>query len=97
MLGPTERVTNGRCFVGARRLNEGVRDFVKENWGNAANFFYHLGCVARKVPAQRLQNAARMLQSRIPLRKAQLVGPFVEPGFAIEGSCLRIPARKEAA
>src|SRR5262245_19241449 len=92
MLGPADRIADRRCLIGPRCPNECVRYLVEEDRGDAANLFHHFWRVAREVAAQRLQDAARMLQGGIPLRKTELVFSFVEPGFVVVRSFLRIPA-----
>src|SRR5450432_2586934 len=96
MLRPTERVTNRCRFLGTGSSDERVRHFVKERGRNSTNFLHHFGGVAREVAAQCLQNAARMLQGRIALRKTEAAIAVVGPALLIVGALLFIPAREKA-
>src|ERR1700730_10817517 len=69
---------------------------MKERRRNAANFFNHFGRVTSKVTAQCLENAARMLQGQIALRKAEVGLAFVEPALLVVGALLLVPAGEKA-
>jgi len=94
LLGPTDGVTNRCGLVGSRGGNECVRHFLKQLGRNATNLLHHFGGVARKMAAQHLENAARMLQRRIALGETQAVA-LVEPALRIVGALLFVPARKK--
>src|SRR4026207_1611056 len=72
MLCPTERITNRRTLVGTRSGNQGVRNFMKKRWRNAANFLYDLWRITSEVAAQSLENALRMLQGQIALGETKV-------------------------
>src|SRR4051812_20783256 len=96
MLRPTERITNCGRFVRARCSDEGISNFLKECRGNAANFFHHFGCVASEVAAQRLKNAARMLQGEVAFRKTKATITVIGPGFLVVATLLFIPTGEKS-
>src|SRR4051812_20155762 len=96
MLRPTERITDGRSFVRSRRLHECIGDLVEEGRRNAADLFYHFWRVTSEVPAQFLENAARMLQAQIALREAELGLAFVLPCFLCVAPLFFIPTGEKA-
>src|SRR6267378_7966313 len=96
MLGPAERITNRRTLVRTRSSNQCLRNFVKKHRRNAANFLYHLWCVTSKVAAQRLENAARMLQGQIAFGEAKAAIAMVEPALPVVAALLPVPAGEKA-
>src|SRR5437763_1826088 len=96
MLRPTECITNRRGLVRTRRGHERVRHFVRERRRNAANLFHHLGRVTSKMAAQRLKNAARMLQGQIALRKTETAIALISPGLFVVSAFLFIPAGEKS-
>src|SRR6266403_78434 len=96
MLRPPERITNRRTLVRTRSSDQRLRNFVKKHRRNAANFLYHLGCVTSEVAAQRLENAARMLQGQIALGETKAVIAMVEPALPVVAALLPVPAGEKA-
>src|SRR6266496_2735141 len=96
MLRPPERITNRRTLVRTRSSDQRLRNFVKKHRRNAANFLYHLWCVTSEVAAQRLENAARMLQGQIALGETKAAIAFVEPGLPVVAALLPAPAGEKA-
>src|SRR5438309_1366227 len=96
MLCPTERITNRRTLVRTRSGDERVRNFLKKHRRNAANSLYHLWRVTSKVAAQRLENAARMLQGQIAFGEAKAVIAMVEPALPVVAALLPVPAGEKA-
>src|SRR5205807_5873273 len=93
MLRPAECVTNRGRLVRTGSGDERVRNLMKERRRNAANFLHHFGRVAGKVPAQRLENAARMLQGQVARWKTELA--FIEPALFVVSALLFVPAGEE--
>src|SRR5207245_1962834 len=60
------------------------------------NFLHHFGRVTSKMAAQRLENAAWMLQSQIALWKTEGRRAFVEPALFVVNALLFIPAGEKA-
>src|SRR5947207_12304190 len=96
MLRPPERITNRRTLVRTRSSDQRLRNFVKKHRRNAANFLYHLWCVTSEVAAQRLENAARMLQGQIALGETKAVIAMVEPALPVVAALLPVPAGEKA-
>src|SRR5690242_7998627 len=96
MLRPTERITNRRSLLWTRSGNQRVSDFVKKRRRNAADFFYHLWCVAGEVAAQRLENAPWMLQGQIAFGETKAPIAIVEPGLPIVATLRVIPTGENA-
>src|ERR1700730_7113963 len=96
MLGPAERITNRRGLVRTGSSDERIGNFVKERRRNAANLLHHFWGVASEVTAQRLENAARMLQGQIALGKTEVGVAIVEPGLFVVGALLFVPAGEKS-
>src|SRR5437870_13250707 len=96
MLCPTERITNRRTLVRTRSGDERVRNFLKKHRRNAANFLYHLWRVTSEVAAQRLENAARMLQGQIALGETKAAIAMVDPALPVVAALLPVPAGEKA-
>src|SRR5438093_1106965 len=96
MLGPAERITNRRALIWTGCGDERVRNFVKERRRNSTNFLHHFRRVTGKVAAQRLVNAARMLQGQIAFRKTEIRVTFVDPGLPVVAALLSAPAGEDA-
>src|SRR6188472_1793838 len=96
MLRPTECITNRRTLVGTRSGNQGVRNFMKKRWRNAANFLYHLWRITSEVAAQSLENALRMLQGQIALGETKVSMALVNPGLSVVAALRVIPAGENA-
>src|ERR1700676_375123 len=96
MLRPAERITDRRALVRTGSSDERICNFVKESGRNAADFLHHFGRVTSEVAAQRLQNATRMLQSRIALWKTEAAIAVVGPALLIVSALLFVPAGEKA-
>src|SRR6266478_802812 len=96
MLGPAERITNRRTLVRTRSSDQRLRNFMKKHRRNAANFLHHFGRVTSEVAAQRLENAARMLQGQIALGETKAVITFVDPALPVVAALLPVPAGEKA-
>src|SRR5438874_2543975 len=96
MLRPPERITNRRTLVRTRSSDQRLRDFVKQRRRNTANFLYHLWRVAGEVAAQRLENAAWILQGQIAFGEAKAAIAMVEPALPVVAALLPVPAGEKA-
>src|SRR4029077_17909208 len=96
MLGPAECITNRCALIWTLCGDERIRNFVKELGRNSTNFLHHFRRVTSKVPAQCLQNAARMLQGQIAFRKTEGGMVLVEPAFPVVAALLPVPAGENA-
>src|SRR6266550_5305967 len=95
MLRPADCVTNRRRFVRARCPNKFVGDLVKQRRWNTADFLHHLRSVAREMAFQFLEDALRISQSEIPLRKAEVFA-FIEPALHRVIAFAFVPAGEKA-
>src|SRR5438874_1367985 len=96
MLRPTERITNRGALVRTGSSDQRIGNFMKKRRRNAANFLYHLWCVASEVAAQRLENALRMLQGQIALGETKAAIALVEPGRPVVAALFPAPAGENA-
>ena len=62
VLGPSDGIAESAGLLTPGVLGQRVGYFQKQRRRNAASCFHHLGRIAREVPLQNLEHAARMLQ-----------------------------------
>ena len=86
VLRPADRVADGRrCGPGPRRWPERLGDLQERLARRAADLLDHLRRVAGVVPAEDLEDAARVLQGRVGARRpGQLADPGAEGRGVVE-------------
>jgi hypothetical protein len=96
LMGETDRIAKSGGLFRAGSRGQRVGDLVEKLGRDAADILHDFGGVAGEMPAQRLKNAARMLERQVPPRVGLAVA-FVFPGLLVVALFFGIPAREVAA